>query len=391
METKLLSRPSESLYSRLFTYRERREHRPVENFLSESLCDLFMRLPPSERVERIANLFVPVDLREAWTKAASGREVVLTTQKSLDTYGRPDIVVACDDEIMVIIENKVGAPICGDDRGSQLERYARWLRQKDRREVQPLRVVCLLSHLTPAPKLRRKWPSSVRFHHCRWAEVAEWLRSATKAEPNDGVSIASWRRLGAEFLRFLEEQEMTTELASFEDFARAIAYLPSGDKMAATFQKIYDDLRDLDGFQYGKKRGASWDARQVEYDSLSRLIWGYLYFNSHEANQAAVYLAYGLALNPEMAYPNAQPTAPSGEHLFLTVGWESWRSYPSEKLRKLQLSSKWHIDDEDRAAVLFRPATGFLTEKFAETIVNWVIAVKPDIRKLVKATARSGP
>src|SRR5690606_4531170 len=64
----------------------------------------------------------------------------------------------------------------------------------------------------------------------------------------------------------------------------------------------------------------------------------------------------------------------------------SWRSYPSEKLRKLQLSSKWHIDDEDRAAVLFRPATGFLTEKFAETIVNWVIAVKPDIRKLVKAT-----
>lgn len=179
---------------------------------------------------------------------------------------------------------------------------------------------------------------------------------------------------------------MTTELASFEDFARAIAYLPSGDKMAATFQKIYDDLRDLDGFQYGKKRGASWDARQVEYDSLSRLIWGYLYFNSHEANQAAVYLAYGLALNPEMAYPNAQPTAPSGEHLFLTVGWESWRSYPSEKLRKLQLSSKWHIDDEDRAAVLFRPATGFLTEKFAETIVNWVIAVKPDIRKLVKAT-----
>jgi hypothetical protein len=118
----------QSLYSRLFKYRARQERGPREDFLSEALCDLLSRLPLRERIDRIANFFVPTELRAVWVKAhADATNVSLNTQRHLGGEGIADIVVEANDKVAIIIENKIGAPVHGDGEETQLHRYLRWL------------------------------------------------------------------------------------------------------------------------------------------------------------------------------------------------------------------------------------------------------------------------
>ena len=81
-------------------------------------------------------------------------------------------------------------------------------------------------------------------------------------------------------------------------------------------------------------------------------------------------------------YPNAQPPFPDGNFVFLTIGWEG--SFPEEKLARLKLDQKWHIDKESWIITQLQPLSEYLSEpeRFAEKLVSWAVTSKSDIEAI---------
>src|SRR5438128_1070292 len=111
-----------SLYGRLFKYRERQARSPLEDFTSEALADILMRMPMKERVTLAGTLFVPPADRSQWIESASHGDIQIVTQRRLGTEGIADIVLEKDHSPLLLVENKVGAAIRHNGDESQIDR-----------------------------------------------------------------------------------------------------------------------------------------------------------------------------------------------------------------------------------------------------------------------------
>src|SRR5271166_2881022 len=125
-----------SLYSRLFTYRQRRDRSPLENFLTEALRDILDRLPAREMAEFVGELFLPsVNARKRWERQFfdSKQCFFWESQKWITANGRGlclDLVLRCDRQPLIVVENKIGAavgrhhPPTDEDAGNNLAAVA---------------------------------------------------------------------------------------------------------------------------------------------------------------------------------------------------------------------------------------------------------------------------
>jgi len=375
-----------SLYGRLYTYRERRERSHLEDFLSEALTDLLMRLPAPARFDVVSELFVPPSLRSLWLKGKSTRDhLTITTQRRLDLESKPDIVIEIYDDPMIIIENKIDAPVHGD----QLHRYASWLDKHRTIESGWPGVVCFLTHLTPPPANFFDPTSSVRRHVFKWTQVVSWLKQVTACRGNLAEEPL-WKELATNLLVFLKEKEMSSEFATLEDFASAITYIRSSDRMFHTFNSIYGELKKLGGiFHYGQsRRDKQADEDGVDWDGESNVVNGWIYLNTTQTAGDA-YFSYGIWLNESDMSPNAQPPFPVGNFAYINVGWDT--AFPEAQITKLKLTSNWHVDKEGWSVSQLRPLGDFLSEpeKFAQKMVAWVMSKRAEIEKIATAAPSS--
>ena len=110
--------PMMRLYSRLFKYAPLPQKTSLENFLTESLCDLLERITATDRrnVEKFA-----ADLFLGSTKSGSALAKRLRNAQSLrwctqyrvklgSHQGWADLCLLGDEKVLLLIENKVNAP-----------------------------------------------------------------------------------------------------------------------------------------------------------------------------------------------------------------------------------------------------------------------------------------
>ena len=165
---------NESIFSKVFSYRQRDNHTPLENFLTEilSFCieyDLEFRNDFLNKVLGIKYI---------------GQEISISTQEIYSGYGRPDIEINFGNTC-IIIECKIGAI----ERQYQLTDYASLLAKEKPKSNKHL------VYLTKYYDHKNLEQSNMKFHQKRWFEIYEIINKTN-------VEITQ------QFKQFLKENEM---------------------------------------------------------------------------------------------------------------------------------------------------------------------------------------
>jgi len=359
----------QSLYGRLFRYRERPNRTPLEDYLSECLADFFNRLPHEAKLSFVQKMFVPSNCVGEWRLSiADAATIHMKTQYQIPS-GRLDIVILLDKQPGIVIESKIGAPIGKRSNDiDQLKVYGDWLKESAERSGRKLAVICLLTHLTRPPEAFKQdradlYGSAPQL--TRWSEVAAEVQEISR----EGTLPVDIRTIAREFHLFLQEQDMTYEFARFEDFAAAIVYLKSGSRISHTFEKIYDHLSELGG---PFVKGFVKDDAFVDFDSEGSVIHGWKYLSAPPLKKA--YFAYGISLQPRRSL--ASDSLPEEDSIFLGVGVETKKEMQLLEAKSKDVGNDWHhLSFSDYALlVTFKPLHAALAkpEEFANAMTTWI-------------------
>jgi hypothetical protein len=232
-----------SLFTRLFKYSPRDGHTPLENFLTESLCYFLDGMSALDRSsveqlvrEVICGSSVPAALL---SRISTARSLSWTPQQRIcwaGGLGYFDICLTADNDIILVIENKIDAGFTthqiraatedidgGREDGAydQLGFYEKYLQSKG-----ITAGLVLLTHMREPPvtfltgQSGENGPGVVFRHVCRWAEVHRWLTqwkfipTSAHAPDSDGAFLM---KLARELAQFLEDQGMNVEDLSGND------------------------------------------------------------------------------------------------------------------------------------------------------------------------------
>ncbi|MGY3370219.1 hypothetical protein ACVWZL_007344 [Bradyrhizobium sp. GM2.4] len=375
-----------SHYGRLFKYRESKGRTPLEDFLSESLADLFNRLPKLEQLSFIDRLFVPSELKSKWhSRASTSIELWMKTQVAI-SEGRLDILILCDKHPVIVVESKIKSPVGKRPDGSdQLQNYSQWLKRQSDESGGNVAVICLLNHLTPPPKDFIE-PSSNHYEATpkllRWSQVAAELKSLS----GDDKLPLDVRTLAEELYLFLLEQDMTSESPRLEDFAAAIIFVKAGSRISKAFEDVFEHVSGLRGVF---PRGSIPDDLPLAFDSEQNLMHGWKYLSAPPLK--TIYFAYGIALQPNRSLaPDgalSKQNIPHEDSIFLCLGVEEGKEMKLLEEHSRALGPNWkHISFADNSIVAtFRPLKTILVEpeSFAGTMNAWIDEAVPQLLPLI--------
>jgi hypothetical protein len=373
------------LYSRLFRYRARRQRAPLEDFLSESLVDLFERMPTALALRLLAEI-VPAP-SSAWAPGApSGeRKLAWKTQHhvTVPARGYLDIMLEIDGVPVLVIENKLGSGVRahsnaeGDAPGneaSQLTTYGRWLASQasDHRGG----ALVLLTHLTPAPADFLSSAADSKYGvPCRsvltWPSLARRLRKLL-AEPT-GAAGAGWHMLLKDFLDFLEEHNMTADTASATDIAALQIFLPTAGRLFGTFDQVWKSLGTMRREICTNRISAS------DFRSDAGLVWSWAY--AKPPAPPASYIAIGIRF-PDQSDWWQGSDLPAQPHAFLMISSDN-SDLPLAKLS--ETPKAWRRVETDLVAAV--PLSDFPSDPdgFADLFSEWAAARGAEAVSLIKA------
>lgn len=312
-------RARHGLYHRLFTYRERENRSPLEDFLTEALADLLNRFP--ESLARDAAAFLLNDrpeavdaLKRVWPDGAQAR---WRTQGIIDGGRLVDLVMEINARPVMVVENKIRAgfqehrlhPCTSGDRATQnqLATYGKWLSREA--DVTWGGAIVLLTHWTPEPLGFINDAASYGSRYrtvVRWAELSRWLANESRSAE---FSRADWAKLSSELVGFLKEQNMDSELATGQDWAALQVYVASADRVRNSVQRIWE------------RASAVWRpiCQQADYaleiSTEYGCIWKFRYLARSDLRDS--YLAVGLRY-PDLSeyWHDVTPDVP---HLFVEL------------------------------------------------------------------------
>ena len=140
----------ESIFTRVFAYRQREHHSPTENFITEIFAFCL----------EIDEIFCKDFLKLFINTHLSWQEMSISTQESYLGYGRPDIEINFADT-SIIVECKVES----SERQNQLNDYASILTTK---KLQPNKYIIFLTKYFE----HKTWTiQNVNFKLIRWYEI----------------------------------------------------------------------------------------------------------------------------------------------------------------------------------------------------------------------------
>ena len=118
-----------SFYGRLFTYRARKNILPLENFLSEALCDLLNRMPPLIAFQFVDELLLAKAGRRLWAQWCASKlakPLLWSTQYRIEVNGHRywlDILLeTADGRKLLVIENKISSTVRSHGNVQTLEK-----------------------------------------------------------------------------------------------------------------------------------------------------------------------------------------------------------------------------------------------------------------------------
>lgn len=359
------------LYQRLFTYRQRPDRSPLEDFLTEALADLLNRLPDSIAravVERLLHTSPNAwfELAPYWTDAA---HIHWSTQRAITDNRRLDLLMEIDQRPMLVIENKIGAGFqdYGEDRDDaaglskrgQLASYGHWLAAET---VQTWGGgLVLLTHWTPAPL---DFSTAEEAYGCRhrttfkWTDFSRLLARTLRSSEGD---VDEWVFFGRELLAFLREQNMDSELATGSDLAALQIYVASADRVRHSVEHIWEGAKDI------WKPLCTQSPYPIEVSTQYGCVWKFRYLSRADLRRS--FIATGIrypALSQHPAYSD-----PEGEpYLFVELGSDDDNS----PIDRLSMSEDWESYDDQRIAKLSIRELPVDPEQFVAEASKWALA-----------------
>jgi hypothetical protein len=261
------------LFIDLYTYRERENKCPLEDWLTECLAVTIRALPRPAKAALLSWLSgAVIEDPDAFFDA---HEVEISTQYLAGAAGRPDMLVRIDRQPWIVFENKVGhsvaARVTADGAEShQLRDYADWLNQQGRHCPLPQALV-FVTHITqPPPDFRGADGAGsyrgVRPVHTSWGALGRRIAGLTVGLPEDHHA----RALATAFLAYLEDQDMSNEFPASAAFAAAEVYVSQAATLENLVGRMWQELRT--GVNFG--RTADFQLQAVpEEGSVSAWRW----------------------------------------------------------------------------------------------------------------------
>lgn len=332
------------LLQRLFTYRERPERSPLEDFLSEALADVLQRMPAHLGREFVGlmlggGLEVEESVGKLWPDVAEARWL---TQKIIPG-GRLDLLLEIAGKPALIIESKIGAGFQehvegrepdGGEPGHQLKTYGRWIGSVAAPDWGG--ALALLTHWTPAPADFLAQPQLYccgRTGVARWADLSRWLRRLPRDARSDP---AGWIVLAAELASFLKERNMDSELATSQDLAALQIYVASADRVRNSVEQAWESARDL------WRPVCIQTENPLEISTEYGCAWKWRYLSRSDLKKS--YVAAGIRWPAIADHPDY---ADGGEpHLFIELGSDEDQS----PISVLALPEPWGGSGDSRIA-----------------------------------------
>jgi len=416
-----------SLYANLFRFRERQNHRPLENFLTEALADLLNRMPKDAVVEFVSDLLLSGDNLscKAWLTYIHTKERLnWITQKSVGS-GRLDLLLEADGIATLIVENKIGAKVseqethddtdepvtdateCDSEEpesfnNNQLMVYGTWLRGQRSNETWGGALV-LLTLRTPPPTNfgRGDVKYGVRCQTvCNWRQLWQWLnrnKTMDSGRSSGDKDKEAWRIFCKELAAFLEENDMNESMLTQRDIAAMEISLPTWRIMedllnrctaAAKEQLSNNDLKTK------TKRAEP----EIVGENMEYRDWVYL---RPPSAPVGMYVMWGVHFPEASTWPKTIQPYPYRPHVFVWIGRDGDVPLPDKLLSSIPRPDKpdeWHVTRDGEESVIFatRPLHEFPTkvgevnEKGIEIeeIVDWVRGRVRELAPMVKDTCK---
>jgi hypothetical protein len=297
-----------------------------------------------------------------------------------------DLLLLVNGEPTVAIESKIDAPLAKRSDGTnQLALYGRWLTENRNDAALLSPIVCLLTHLTPAPADFLETNGSkygAKPKTLKWQSVAKAIKDESRmAQPDSGLRI-----LADEFYFFLLENEMTSEHANRDDFAAAQIYVRSARRLEHTFESISKSLNSLGG---PFLPGAIKDDDSIDFESSQGAIQGWKYLQAPPMKN--LYFAYGILYAPQRSFSG--DSIPEQNSAFLALGTDlkRERALLEKAGTGFRLLNTYVTTPDFSAWVSFKPLNAMLDppESFADKMIDWISEVKTDVFKFVDSLADS--
>jgi hypothetical protein len=412
-----------SIYSSLFAYRPRPERRPLEDFLSQALADLLTRAPALNCIDFVSEVLFRGEpsLSAEWRDLIRSTDPVnlnWQTQIGVSHEGQRgilDIVLRVNGVEILVIENKVGAPVrisasAGTDTPAdgdsvqipvanrdQLQLYGNWLASKRKDKVWKGALV-LLTHFTKPPSDfsgRSSLYGVTTRSICPWRSVWAWVKRqgnivsvpATAAVAQNADSEEIWRVFSRELADFLAEEGMSSDYMTYHDLAALELYVGSDARVENTFTLVAEKL---DTFR--RKLGSPPPrVYGPEFEGSGGVIYAWVYLRHPKPVYDKWHILWGVRF-PSVSsdwWSAVEPPLPGAPHAFVAVAWEGEpRFYISDADQKA-IPGGWSVNSGDGELIAARSVHGFRQdpEGWANDFADWVSAEVEQIYPMILTMA----
>ncbi len=403
-----------SIYGRLFKYQSTAERSQMENFLTEALADLLARCCDRQtQADFVAEVLFGggasditggkhlVQLKEDLKKA---KTLTWETQKSVNfagARGQPDIIIYGDKKPLVVIENKVNAPIgkrgtdsedesdeadALDDRLNQMNVYDGWLSGKGQNSKGGL---VLLTHQTLPPQgfleQGNKYSIPLRAR-CYWKTTIVWLALRFQHESSSLVH---------EFVKFLGEKVMkqdmnNADLDALGNLLRAVRELPAAkvfdeagvaEKLESLMHEARRKMREI----LPEKGYSPKECTSMWHNGGGSVVWDFRYYEDRPW-----YCGWGFCVGGKPGGFSSVPL-PDGETLaFVQVA--------SDKVEEPlilpgEMRPRWKTDSEQSMVdLLCTKDTGTLghgKKSFGDDFLDWLTRTGKEAFEILRASGRA--
>ncbi len=301
------------LYQKLFKVGRVVDREPLENFLTEVFADLMARLAradPEAMQNFVREVLLGGRVPETFDRTLREAErLEWQSQPTISTKKRPDIVVYTNAKPLLIIENKVDAPVSksvadqpeqeekpdGDfsqqvETANQLQHYGKWLKEHN-----PAGALIFLTHTSRPPDdfkdSAEKYGVQIQ-RVSRWTDVHRWLHRRLKKRQEDAERVETFLTdrptqaltdgLTEELLRFLEVNHMGIPDIDDRDLSALDLFLAQSlaGKTSALFGSIREEAKRItpNYWREDEKFPLPWLGADRRY----QVAWDWIYSGKEE-------------------------------------------------------------------------------------------------------------
>jgi hypothetical protein len=371
------------VYSQLYKYRETPSFRPLENFLTEALADIFNRLPTPLQIALIVRMLPASCSERLRNTCKEGKKIEARTQVPIVALGsvkRPDVIVYLDGKPLLLFEIKCGAPVglhglevperdppMEAEKAilsfqNQLKTYADWIASQCTGDWSG--AVVLLTHGTPPPEGFEDEGHGDQSVVCvtrKWKDVGEWLAKNLDLNQSETTYCA----LASDFNDFLEEKGLMTEFMTSRDLAATALFMPAYRALDHTFQTVISAITS----KYPKSRGGN---VHRDFDPDGNLYWAWYYLNNRlNPASSKFFIAIGICF-PNQGWLDNQKLIPKHEPFFFIFIGDDWEKVKTSKLLS-KVPEGWVEIYDGENMVVTRPVSQFEPDPDlrVHSLINW--------------------